>query len=66
MITYRITYLAGIMDTSFCPPPIIKAIFPLFNGEPVMLCSGFCEVTFAEPQIPVDLGALVKVEILSQ
>ena len=63
---YRITYLAGKLDTSVCPPAIVSAIFPAFNGEPVTLTEQYCEVTFNEPQIPVDLGALVKVEIITQ
>jgi hypothetical protein len=64
MFTYRITYLAGKLDTSICPPAIVPAIFPAFNGEPVTLTESEVTVTFSIPQTPVDLGALVKVELL--
>ena len=64
MFTYRITYLLGKLDTSVCPPAVVSAIFPAFNGEPVTLTDSECTVTFATPQTPVDLGALVKVELL--
>ena len=64
MITYRITYLAGKLDTSICPPAIVSAIFPAFNGEPVTLNESECTIEFAEPQTPIDLGPLIKVEIV--
>ncbi len=35
--TYRITYLAGKFDTSVCPPAIVAALFPAFDGWPVSL-----------------------------
>ena len=66
MFTYRITYLLGKLDTSTCPPAIVPAIFPAFNGEQVTLTESEITVTFSEPQNPVDLGALVKVELLQQ
>ena len=61
---YRITYLAGKLDTSICPPTIVSIIFPAFNGEPVTLTESDCTVTFATKQTPVDLGPLVKVELI--
>ena len=61
---YRITYLAGKLDTSTCPPAIVSVIFPAFNGEPVTLSESECTVEFAAEQTPVDLGPLVKVEII--
>jgi hypothetical protein len=63
--TYRITYLAGSLDTSICPPAIVSAIFPDFDGWPVTLCDTECTVTAPTPQTPVDLGPLVKVEEVS-
>ena len=66
MYTYRITYLLGKLDNSVCPPAIVPAIFPAFNGEQVTLTESEITVTFSEPQNPVDLGALVKVELLQQ
>ena len=64
MFTYRITYLLGKLDTSICPPAIVPVIFPSFNGEPVTLTESEITITFATPKTPVDLGALVKVELL--
>ena len=64
MFTYRITYLLGKLDTSTCPPAIVPVIFPNFSGEAVTLSDSEITVTFDTPQIPVDLGALVKVELL--
>jgi hypothetical protein len=61
---YRITYLAGKLDTSVCPPAIVSAVFPAFNGEPVTLSESECTVEFATEQTPVDLGPLVKVELI--
>jgi hypothetical protein len=66
MFTYRITYLLGKLDTSTCPPAIVPVIFPVFNGEPVTLTETEITVTFTEPQTPIDLGVLVKVELLQQ
>jgi hypothetical protein len=62
--TYRITFLLGKIDTSSCPPPVVGVLFPSFNGESVTLTDSEITVTFATPQTPVDLGALVKVELL--
>ena len=60
--SYRITYLAGLLDTSVCPPAIVSAIFPAFDGWPVTLSETECIVTAPSPQTPADLGPLVKVE----
>ena len=65
MFTYRITYLLGKLDTSVCPPAIVPAIFPAFNGEPVTLSESEVTVTFATEQTPQDLGPLVVVQKLS-
>jgi len=64
MFTYKITYLLGKLDTSICPPAIVPVIFPAFNGEAVTLTDSEITVTFQTEQTPVDLGALVKVELL--
>jgi hypothetical protein len=64
MFTYRITYLAGKLDTSICPPAIVSAIFPNFSGEAVTLTDSEITVTFGSEQTPVDLGPLVKVELI--
>ena len=65
MHTYRITYLLGKLDTSTCPPAIVPAIFPNFNGEPVTLTESEVTVTFGSEQTHVDLGPLVKVELIA-
>jgi hypothetical protein len=62
--TYKITILGMPMDNTECPPAIVSALFPAFNGEPVELSSKECSVTFESPQTPVDLGPLVKVELI--
>jgi hypothetical protein len=65
MSTYRITYLAGQLDMSYCPPPLIKAIFHAFDGsQAVSMDQTEILVTFDTPQTPADLGPLVKVELL--
>jgi hypothetical protein len=64
MFTYRITYLLGKLDTSICPPAIVPVIFPTFSCEAVTLTDSEITVTFQTEQTPVDLGALVKVELL--
>lgn len=64
MFTYRITYLLGKLDTSVCPPAIVSALFPAFNGEPVTLNESEVLVTFDTEQTPADLGPLVKVELI--
>ena len=65
MTTYRITYLLGQLNTSKCPPDVLSALFPAFDGsQSVTLNESEITVTFATPQTPVDLGPLVKVETL--
>ena len=61
---YRITYLAGNLDTSVCPPAIVSIIFPAFNGEPVTLTKSECTVKFETEQTPVELSPLIRVDIL--
>lgn len=64
MYCYKITYLLGKLDTSNCPPAIVPAVFPAFNGEPVTLTDSEIIVTFDTEQSPVDFGPLVKVELI--
>jgi hypothetical protein len=61
---YRITYLAGKLDVSYCPPAIVKALFPSAEPLSVSLSEQECIVEFAEPQTPVDISPLIKVELL--
>ena len=64
-VFYRITILGSGLDTSVCPPPIVSALFPAFDGWPVTLTESECIVTAPSPQTPADLGPLVKVEIVT-
>jgi len=61
MITYRISSCLAIGDYA----QLLATVFPAWNGEPVTLNADEITVTFATPQTPVDLGPLVKVEIVS-
>jgi hypothetical protein len=62
--TYKISLIGMAMDNTECPPAIVSAIFPNFHGEPVELSQKECLVTFGSEQTPVDLGPLVKVELI--
>jgi hypothetical protein len=63
--TYRITYLIGQLDNSIAPPPVVGVIFPAFDGSQLVVSDqSEILVTFDTPQTPVDLGPLVKVELL--
>ena len=65
MTTYRITYLLGQLNASKCPPDVLYALFPAFDGsQSVTLTESEITVTFATPQTPVDLGPLVRVEVI--
>jgi hypothetical protein len=65
--TYRITYLAGVLDTSTCPPAIVSALWPSFDGWPVTLSSTECLVTVPDTAPPpADLGPLVRVELVPE
>ena len=58
--TYRITSSLLIGDYA----QLLATIFPAWNGEPVTASQSEITVTFATPQTPVDLGPLVKVEVI--
>ena len=61
--TYRITNILGGLDTSTCPPAIVSALWPSFDGWPVTLSPTECLVTVPDTApAPADLGPLVKVE----
>jgi hypothetical protein len=65
--TYRITYLAGSLDTSVCPPALVSALWPSFDGSwPVTLSPSECTVSAPDfAPAPADLGPLVKVELVT-
>jgi hypothetical protein len=58
--TYRITSSLLIGDYA----QLLATIFPAWNGEPVTASQSEITVTFATPQTPVDLGPLVRVEVI--
>ena len=60
MKTYKITSSLLIGDYA----QLLASVFPAWNGEPVTATQSEITVTFATPQTPVDLGPLVKVEII--
>jgi hypothetical protein len=61
MHTYRITSCLAIGDYA----QLLATVLPTWNGEPVTATQSEITVTFATPQTPVDLGPLVKVEVVS-
>lgn len=64
--TYEIRIAFGKIDNSVCPPACLKDVFPAYAGEPVELCEQYCRVTFDTPQTPIDLGPVVRVELISE
>jgi len=64
--TYRITLLGFQLDTSTCPPPLVFALWPSYDGWQVSMTPEAMTVQVpAEAPSPADLGPLVKVEQLS-
>jgi hypothetical protein len=61
MTTYKIT--SSLLIGNYAQ--LLKTIFPVWDGEPMTANQTEITVTFATPQTPVDLGALVKVEIVN-
>lgn len=49
------------------PNPIVKTIFPAWDGWPTILSADGLEIiiTAPSPQTPTDLGPLVKVEVVA-
>lgn len=62
--TYRITTLLGAIGTSRNPPPFLDVLFAGAVPLVVELSESECVVTFDAPQTPVDLGPLVRVELI--
>ena len=59
--TYRISMSGATLSD---PYGFLQAVFPQRDGEPASSDGASVTVTFAEPQTPVDLGPLVKIEII--
>ena len=64
MKSYRITLLNGNFSGQSCPPAIVSAIFPAFDGWPVTLSESECIVTVPEGIEPLNLSPLIKIELL--
>ena len=61
MVKYKITSLLVIADG----PALLTAVFPNWNGEPAWFNQSEIVVVFSEAQSPINLGPLVKVEIIN-
>jgi|688.fasta_scaffold196477_2 hypothetical protein len=61
MITYKISMVGAVLSN---PYELLAAVFPQRDGEPASSDGASVIVTFDSPQTPVDLGPLVKVELL--
>ena len=59
--TYKVTMSGATLAD---PYAFLQAVFPQRDGEPASSDGASVTVTFATPQTPVDLGPLVKVELL--
>jgi len=59
--SYRITIIGAYIANG---AELAKAVFPQMNGEEMTCDSASVVVTFDTPQTPVDLGPLVKVELI--
>lgn len=67
MKTYRVTILGTGLDCTVCPPAIVSAIWPTFDGWPVTLSPQECLVTVPDSApAPADLGPLVRVELVPE
>ena len=63
--THKVTSLVGSLGDS-CPPAIVSALWPSFDGWPCELEGNVCKVAVpASAPAPADLGPLVKVEALA-
>jgi hypothetical protein len=63
--THKLTSLAGSFGDS-CPPAIVSALWPSFDGWPCELEGNVCKVSVpSSAPSPTDLGPLVKVEALA-
>jgi hypothetical protein len=59
--TYKVTMSGATLAD---PYAFLQAVFPQRDGEPASSDGGSVLVTFDTPQTPVDLGPLVKVEVV--
>ena len=59
--TYKVTMSGATLAD---PYAFLQALFPQRDGEPASSDGASVTVTFDTPQTPVDLGPLIKVELL--
>lgn len=60
-----VTYKVSMLGASLADPyAFLQSVFPQRNGEPSSSDGASVTVTFATAQTPVDLGSLVKIEII--
>ena len=59
--TYKVTMSGATLAD---PYAFLQAVFPQRDGEPASSDGASVTVTFSTPQTPVDLGPLIKVELL--
>lgn len=62
MVKYKITSLLLIGDGQ----ALLKAVFPAHKGEQASFDQSEIVVTFDKAQTPVNLGPLVKVEVVPE
>ncbi len=62
MVKYRISSLLVIGDGQ----ALLKAVFPAWNGEPAWFDQSEIIVEFSTTKTPVNLGPLVKVEVVPE
>ena len=60
-ITYRVSMSGATLAD---PYAFLQSVFPQRDGEPASSDGASVTVTFDTPQTPVDLGPLVKVEVV--
>ena len=62
-----ITYKVSMLGASLADPYVfLQSVFPQRKGEPAESDGASVTVTFAKAQTPVNLGPLVKVEVVPQ
>lgn len=62
-ITYRVSMSGATLSD---PYAFLQAVFPQRKGEPASSDGASVTVTFAKAQTPVNLGPLVKVEVVPE
>lgn len=62
---YSVKIIGFPIDASVCPPPIVSAIWPAFDGWPCEITPDCILVSVPDSApAPADLGPLVRVELV--